>query len=175
MGRLLVIFDLNGVLVDRVYQKGRLEDADARVGRFWLYVRPGFRELRDWLQRAEVDVAIWSSMTEPNVRAIAEYLFADAVPLRFLWNQSHCDAEPDPNAQPKPDGYVKPLFVKDLRHVWDAFPQYHADNTLLIDDTPEKSKRNPAHCHLVAAPTWTRADRDSSCNFIVEAIRARLQ
>ncbi|KAF5742734.1 C-terminal domain small phosphatase isoform X2 [Tripterygium wilfordii] len=39
----------------------------------------------------------------------------------------------------------KPLFLKERKEMWNAFEEYNATNTLLVDDSPYKALKNPAH------------------------------
>ncbi len=56
--------------------------------------------------------------------------------LKFVWTQLECDTVKQ--AQEKGCNFLKPLRKKDLNKVWQAFPQYNALNTLIVDDTQAK-------------------------------------
>jgi hypothetical protein len=46
----------------------------------------------------------------------------------------------------------KPIFLKELKYVWEMFPWYDETNTLLIDDSPHKVVRNPPNTSLHPEP-----------------------
>ena len=67
--------------------------------------------------------------------------------LVFVWDQ-----EASTNLWPQRShvSEEKPLFLKELSNVFKAFPQFSADNTILVDNHLEKFQRNPANtCCLV--------------------------
>jgi hypothetical protein len=153
----LIIVDLNGVLVDRKYEPDMSVAAEgaARLGKFLTWKRPGVEEA---LNRAfeRSDVAVWSSAARSNTRLLAQFVFGDLRRLRFVYDQSHCEAVPQP-------GENRPLFLKNLARVWAAFPEYGPRNTLLIDDSDEKSRNNPPGTHLNPG-TW-RHERPDDGSF----------
>jgi NLI interacting factor-like phosphatase len=52
--------------------------------------------------------------------------------LLFVWAQSECKTVY--NKENRED----PIFVKDLEKVWKKYPLWNLNNTLLVDDSPEK-------------------------------------
>ena len=56
--------------------------------------------------------------------------------LKFVWTQEECDTIQFP--QQKGASFVKPLRKKNLNKVWQAFPEYNALNTIIVDDTQAK-------------------------------------
>lgn len=178
----LVIFDMNGVLIDRVRTTAATDDGllpppppDFTINQCHTWVRPEFTEILKYLKSMNVrhtwvrpeltdilkyletnniQVGIWSSMQRNNLESTVARLFPPNF-LLFAWDQSYCTAVNNPLSLPKADGYVKPLFVKDLTKVWSAFPQYNASNTLLIDNDAEKCTINPPQCIFIIE-TWTR-------------------
>lgn len=159
--RTLVILDLNGVLIDRQYGKGLApeEGISWKVGSFLVYVRPGLNDFLTWLFE-NYDVAVWSSVKKFNVDQLVKFIFDDEPyrfsKLKFVWHQDMTDQEENPDPALR---NVKPLFIKDLRKVWDAFPEYDHTNTILVDDTKEKVRATglPGNAKLghILAPTWT--------------------
>lgn len=79
----------------------------------------------------------------------------------FVWSQEQCTivetgtAEFEDAAE-RPSKKHKNIFLKRLSSVWQAFPQFDATNTLLIDDSLEKTVDNPPNLHY--CPTsWSIA------------------
>lgn len=171
--RRLVVLDLNGLLLYRVFQHRPppvwlpAHQATATgVGQFWAWRRPHVVEFLDWLLDA-FDVGVWSSAANHNTGPLVDWVMGPArrTRLQFEWDQSRChkvEPHPDPTE-------TKPLFLKVLQvglqrrrvhcfyadgcsqKVWDAHPAYNATNTLLIDDTPLKARDNPPN--LLFSPT----------------------
>jgi hypothetical protein len=101
-------------------------------------------------------LAIWTSAKAKTAKSLLRSLIPPDLTAQFLfvYSQHHCRAvlPPDDEAEEastvtadstvaeaiRTDGYVKPLFVKDLSLVWKEFPLWNANNTLLYDDSPEK-------------------------------------
>lgn len=70
--------------------------------------------------------------------------------LEFLWTQDQCKVLP---ALP---GSFKPQFTKDLNNVWQQFPSFNAENTLIFDDSAQKINLHPEnHIHV---PEFTVTD-----------------
>ena len=118
--RFLLIFDLNGILIDRystspgtMVRSSRKSSTDgqgapsgaicaadcpgpkaSRLGNFLVWQRPG---LGDFLAFAfaHFDVAVWSSVSPSNIRLLIPYVFGDlAGRLRFAFDQSRCEIAP---------------------------------------------------------------------------------
>ena len=154
--RPLVIFDLNHVLVYRVFDPKKTipvdHDNDAtRFGNTVIYTRPGIQKMLAELHKT-CDLAVWSSMRDWRVKQVVDHVFGDPlnIPLVCAFDQSHCMSvvmidETDPKGTTE-----KYLFYKNLSTVWDLFPQYDASNTILVDNDAYKSSNNPKRClHLV--------------------------
>lgn len=150
--RPLVILDLNGVLVDRQYGKDLVpqENTSWKVGNFLMYKRPNLHFFLGWVF-SNFDVAVWSSVKAFNILQMIDFIFPESKDtIKFIWSQDECEQEehPDPELREK-----KPLFIKDLRKVWAEHPQYDLNNTIIVDDTPEKIR--PDFARHIKAETWT--------------------
>ena len=69
-------------------------------------------------------------------------MFGQHTPLRFVWSVERCIQRPDPYT----NGYV---YIKDLRKVQGQ--GYPVDLITLVDDSPEKARRQPRN-HLLVRP-----------------------
>jgi hypothetical protein len=165
----LIILDLNGLLIHRLYKDdyakskhlfqeqsnlGNLTQAE-RKGNFAVWFRPHVKEFILWLMD-HFHVAIWSSVLKHNISPIVETLLADERErsrLLFWWNQEHCLMEDDPTAV---DQKKSKSFYKCLSFVWDKADINERwlinqptsdldlrDHTLLIDDNELKVRDNP--------------------------------
>lgn len=164
--RLLLVLDLNGLLLDSF---GRGDDRPpallgpvVKAGGKWIYERPGAQEfLRFCFSRFEVGV--WSCAREENVHNYVAAVLPEDLQHRllFVWGQSRCtDTGRRVPRREGEGGAFKPLFLKELAVLWAAFPQYGMTNTIMLDDTPYKSLRNPTFTAVFPKPYSARAARD---------------
>jgi hypothetical protein len=166
----LIILDLNGLLIHRVYKDeyfkckrlfeeqynlGHLARPE-RKGSFAVWLRPNVKEFITWLME-HFHVAIWSSVLHHNIAPIVETLLPEEHErsrLLFWWNQEHCLCEDDPTAT---DPKKSKSFYKNLTSVWETVDINERwlvnqpdnidlrDHTLLIDDNKLKVRDNPIH------------------------------
>jgi len=145
----LIILDLNGILVHRVFEKDRSKDQMngvngkdcVREGNFIIRKRPGCDEFLDSIF-ARAEVGIWSSAMKHNVIPMAKYIMGDHYKdLLFIWDKDDCE-----KIKAVVEG-EQPTFAKNLRTVWDKYPCFNEDNTIIIDDSEAKMINNPKACH----------------------------
>lgn len=132
--RLVLVFDLNGVLGAKWFDPSRRlrcpRHCHVRSGPVAFFLRPGASKLLRICDSAGHEVWIWSTMQRETVTALTRALAPWLPPGRVLCG-SDC-ASPD---------------TKDLRRVWAdsgiAGPDV-ASRTLLMDDDGAKGKLQPA-------------------------------
>lgn len=116
----LVIFDLNGVLINKhgKFSK-KLEDTD-------LIINFAFENY---------DVAVWSSAKLDNInKTLSKILTSEQISkLVFIFSQENCVAVKGKNK-------YYPIFTKPLFKVWEIYTEYGVDNTIIVDDSIEKIK-----------------------------------
>jgi carboxy-terminal domain RNA polymerase II polypeptide A small phosphatase len=140
MPRRLVIFDLDETLVHATEEHlGRA--ADFSFPPYNVYVRPHAQELLAFV-RQHFDIAVWSSAQPEYVGHVAGKLFGNHTPLRFVWSVERCVQRPDPQT----NSYV---YIKDLRKVQSQ--GYPVELVTLVDDSPEKVRRQPRN-HVRVKP-----------------------
>ena len=135
--RFLVILDLNGTLCTTDYQNqtyGNLKlEPDFNVYRKFVYLRPFIDTFLDHLF-ANFDVAVWTCNSQRYATGLAKEVFRHYFPqLKFVWDQT--------DSTPLIEGSDE--WVKDLRKVWERFPQYDSKTTVLVDDSPTKAGLYP--------------------------------
>lgn len=149
MQKPLIIFDLNGIFIDRKYEKpsaDNIPDGAQQLGNFLVWKRPGLTEFLDRVFQV-ADVGVWSSVNKWNADLISKHAFGDYhEKLVFVFDQSLCVPLPGDNPH-------KPIFLKNLSSIWEKFPQYNASNTLIIDDSDAKMVNNPQQCYYNPG-TW---------------------
>ena len=166
----LIILDLNGFLIHRVFkdeyakskhllqQHYRLKNLDEpkRKGNFAVWLRPHTETFLPWLMD-NFHVAIWSSVLRRNLEPIIEELFQrqhSRDRLLFFWDQEKCWTEENPD---ETDPKKRQSFYKRLSSVWDSAEIEERwligqpedsdikDHTLLIDDNKLKVRDNPVN------------------------------
>ena len=132
----LIILDLNGLLIDRDYARGKpAKDFEGIIiGDHVVAPRIGALEFVDELAKT-FKVALWSSMKQYNIEKLLPHVFGERK-FFFVWGQERCWR--------LGDEYLKPL-----ESVWTEFPEFDATNTLLVDDSADKCVKNPPECCLV--------------------------
>jgi len=140
MPRRLVIFDLDETLVHAVETSLPIQH-DFEVGPYLVHERPHLRELLAFAAE-RFDLAVWSSSSTEYVSAIVEHLFVPSHQLKFAWSVEKCVQREDPGS----NGYI---YIKDLRKVQGQ--GYTLDRITIVDDSPEKIKRQPRN-HIQVKP-----------------------
>ncbi|KAF8052336.1 hypothetical protein N665_1572s0017 [Sinapis alba] len=162
--RKLVVFDLNGILAD--IARGNTGECvpDGKISFRSVFKRPFVATFLDFCFE-KFDVGIWSS------RRIGLDYMTDIVMgnharnLLFSFDQSICITTDFKTLE----NTTKPLFLKDLRTVWNRFGtclscgkrKYDETNTLLVDDSPDKALCNPPHTGIFPFP-YQYTDREDS-------------
>ncbi len=169
-----IVLDLNGILchcVERSTARRQRYSNDVAMNEFsstvptligpkGVYVRPRLREFLAAISDIAAHVIIWSSMKRSTVEAIAGFLFKDLTPPFDILGQDSCTKiETTPNNFLTGLNSSKEIFLKVLseRLFWSASKSMSIDrdNTLLIDDSPEKSVCNENGNAIFLDP-WTR-------------------
>ena len=148
--------------VSRGERKGAVPaDFKTSKGRFHCYAREYAREFLMWAH-ANFAVGVWSSATAENTAELVDRIWPAALrrELKFVMSQEECGQV---GKMPAKSGGTKPIFIKELERVWHRFKdgEFHATNTLLIDDSEYKVVRNPAHTAIHPTPfTVAKRSRD---------------
>lgn len=151
MQRYLVIFDLNGTLLQRLKKKdGALKNRSAvslysfSCNGSKVYIRPHLKRLIDDLFLLDnVDVAVWTSAQRSNADTLVKNIFGDHLSkLKFVWARDKCtDA---------PMGVKTDTVKKPLKKVWDACDGIWNDrNTVLVDDSILKAVETPRNIYHI--------------------------
>jgi len=156
----LIILDLNGFLVHRVHKRDAknldrtLLDTAESASPFFIWCRPHAAEFLQFLF-LNFTVAIWTSARDHNAETMLNALLKDTGlekdDFLFVWGQDKCECERATKSNHQKKKY---LFKKPLARVWEAFPEFDERNTLLIDDSVEKTVDNPPGLHYCPL-TWS--------------------
>jgi len=175
-----VILDLNGVLCSCV-QKGTVTRRGSQqkahyatgfvhsatvptcVGPKAIYVRPN---VAAFVRRVSefADITIWSSMMQSTAVEVVDYLFHKNVKPVAVFGQESCDTVQVNNGEelkyPRSD---KSIFLKTMRsHLFlGEASRYTENNTVLIDDSPEKSILNNTG-NAIFLKSWKHTTKNCS-------------
>lgn len=134
---LLVILDLNGTLCStsfRTCEKTRARPYDGQARKKYYWLRPGLQAFLDALFQSGAQVAVWTSCPARNAEPLTRAVFGSYYEqLAFVFGREQCTLVQDGCYGSQ----------KDLQRVWHMYPrhmypQFHAANTVLVDDSVEK-------------------------------------
>ena len=142
------------------------------VGPKGVYCCPRVREFLCLLSNFAAHIVIWSSMKRTTVERVACYLFHDLPPPFAVLGQNHCS-----NIEIGDGQFVlnfnenKLIFVKVMpEHLFNrastSWP-FNNDNTVLVDDSPEKNVCNESG-NAIFLESWSRHEHDN--NFLVDTL-----
>jgi hypothetical protein len=157
MKQILLIFDLNGTILYRLKkgQQRKLVSSNPHkpanhdftiTAGVKVFVRPYFKELMETLAKLpHISIAVWTSARRDNAVLLTTTLFTKTK-LEFILDRSHCENAP---MNIKSSNVIKNLNVifrdKVLGLKWNEL------NTILIDDTKEKAKKQPLNLLQVSS------------------------
>lgn len=129
---MLVILDLNGTLVETSFHRLPNAHYNCIVRKKFVYNRPFLEHFLDFIfSHPDVTaVAIWTSCQEVNAIPLVNMVFEGRPKPLFVWHREQCD-----KVERFGDKYAT---IKDLRKVWETYPDFGPSNTLIIDDSPSK-------------------------------------
>jgi Dullard-like phosphatase family protein len=129
--KILLILDLDETLIFSTEYK-LAGSEDFIVDKYFVYKRPGLDKFLDFISPI-YDVAIWTSSSEDYAQEVVKNIFPQNYPLKFLYGRTKCTLTFlwDQNE------YV---YVKNLSKL--KKKKYSLEKVLIIDDSPEKLKRN---------------------------------
>ncbi|KAI8051108.1 HAD-like domain-containing protein, partial [Syncephalis plumigaleata] len=141
----LLVLDLNGTLIHRTKKTKQF------------YARP---HLGEFLERVlkRYAVLIWSSARPENVRLMASHCFKEYETYHYLaalWDRRAFQFTREEYAG-------NPVTVKNLEFIWNWRTCWHARNTLIVDDSPEKVERQPKNWIYLSTFTNTQEQQNDS-------------
>jgi hypothetical protein len=165
-----IVLDINGILchcmekkatnrmpfVNSVQQGIHSSTVPTIVGPKAVFTRPGLHELLTAISKFAARVIIWSSMTRSTVEEIVHYLFRGLPqPFEVLGQDSCRKIEIYRGKYLKVIGGSKEIFLKSMSEaLFIGGTQLDKENTIIIDDSPEKCVCNDrGNCLFLE--TWT--------------------
>ena len=141
----LLVLDLNGILCHRSRNHREppgvvLRPPIGNVARTPVIPRGDLADLLGLLDRYFC-LAVWTSAQRKTARILLDMLVPRPIQQRllFVWTQNECHSQfTNNNNNNNAHDYNDIIFEKHLPKIWKAFPLWNANNTLLIDDSPDK-------------------------------------
>ena len=170
-----IIFDVNGVLGQCIskFELGRVcrvhqtrdnilsHETPIIVGGKAVYARQNLREFLRQLSNIAVRIVVWTSMVRSNADLVASYLFTENPKPYCILVQDQCKMilfPPRRLSRPgQPSIFIK-VLLEQLFHESSPFTK---ENTLLIDDSREKSVCNESGNAIFLKP-WTHEDQNDN-------------
>lgn len=165
----LLVLDLNGILCHRIRRYKEPPDAHYPasyrpslghvVANTPIIPRPNLETFLHFLDQ-NFCLALWTSAKRKTATALVRSLFPPEIASRllFVWGQDRCRVvevssgnnkyNKNDDTQHGPHHHDTTIFEKDLAQVWNQFPLWNANNTILMDDSPDKClswKHNAIH------------------------------
>jgi len=173
-----IVLDLNGILCQSAARStakdlipsGKFANrlavlSPAIVGYKAVLPRPRLREFLQEISGIANRIVVWSSMAKKNAEDVAGHLFLGCRPPFDILAQEHCRKIEISRGKflPHLDYPRKPLFLKILEDQLFSNPSettsFNRDNTLLIDDSCEKSVCNERR-NAIFLNSWTAGELD---------------
>lgn len=155
MTQLLVVLDIHQTIATKAWN----EDFSHCI---WT-LQTDMNQLWDWVRARRVSLLLWSGALRNTVAMFVEQCVPKDIRPLLLGAWGYEDALVD-TEHPNEHRGKNWAVIKDLALVWNAFPGFGVGNTLIIDDTPNKVRRNP-ECAYIVSPG----------DDITKVIEARLQ
>ncbi len=170
-----LVLDLNGILCQCVDKSQLPKNAwvnpvdwhafssavPTLLGPKHVYTRPRLADFLAVVAEVADRVVVWSSMKRSTVELIAGFLFEGVKQPFEIMGQEFCTkVQISPGRYLKDLSGTKEIFFKDLsKRVFSiGAASFHNDNTLLIDDSPEKSVCNETG-NAIFLESWSRSQR----------------
>jgi len=136
--KILLVLDLDETLIHSEKQP-LYHKHDFKVFSLYVYQRPNLIEFLTEMSKI-YSLAVWSAGADIYVDRVVKNIFADRIPLKFVWARSKCNFAGHPLSKNKNDSS---LYTKDLSALKKY--GYSMERILIVDDTPRVCIKNLAN------------------------------
>ncbi len=126
----LLVLDLDETLIHATETSDKEEHFI--VGPYVVFKRPRLEHFLNFCNQ-HFEIGIWTSSTQNYADEIVKEIMPKDIEISFLWARDRCIADRNLNTD-------EIEWVKDLRKL--KKKGYNLDNIVVVDDSPEKLKRN---------------------------------
>jgi carboxy-terminal domain RNA polymerase II polypeptide A small phosphatase len=132
----LLILDIDETLIHATTSQLPIEP-DFTFSKYFVYKRPHLEEFLEECSRL-FKLAIWSSATDDYVDEIVKIIIPKHIPLEFAWGRSKCTPKSTNKSEfdNHRDSDSHYNYTKQLKKI--KGKGFHLNQTLIVDDTPEK-------------------------------------
>lgn len=129
--KILLILDLDETLIFSTSNKIAKQE-DSTIDEYFVYKRPGLDLFLNTIL-ADFEIAVWTSSTEDYAEELIKKIFPQDYPLSFVYGRSKCTL----TFLREQNDYTYSKNLKKLKR-----KNYNLEKILIIDDSPEKLRRN---------------------------------
>ncbi|MGH1385218.1 NIF family HAD-type phosphatase [Kordia sp.] len=129
--KILLILDLDETLIHATETKLEI-DSDFQYAGYYVYKRPNLIEFLIEMNQY-FKLAIWSSADDKYVNDVTELIKPTEIEFEFVWARSRCTIRRDYEL----DQYVPEKRLKKVKK-----RGFRLEKSLIVDDSPEKTKDN---------------------------------
>ena len=134
----LLILDLDETLIHAT-EASLDQPADFQVAHFNVYKKPFLEEFIHTVRQSFL-LAVWSSASDDYVSEIVSRIFGEETKLEFAWGRSRCTHRRNLRLDEFRDNTDDYHYLKTLKKV--KRQGYKLERILIVDDTPQKLRRN---------------------------------
>lgn len=129
--KILLILDLDETLIHATENKLSIEH-DFQYAEYYVYKRPYLLEFLTEMS-THFKLSVWSSADDTYVNDIVALIKPDEITFEFVWARSRCTLRRDYEL----DNYVQEKRLKKIKK-----HGFSLERSLIVDDSPEKTKDN---------------------------------
>ena len=150
----LLVIDLNEVLVKKFFDKSKSAPIGDAEGRAWNHIvlrSPAASWIFDQARELGFRIIIWSSSAQKTIESVCEIALKDGKDvIVYHMDRSHCETDDE---NPRIENNQNWAVIKDLNVVWDIMRSAGwscgSHNTLIVDDSVTKTRRQPGNAVIV--------------------------
>jgi len=129
--KILLILDLDETLIHATENELQVA-CDFKYLDYFIYKRPYLSVFLDKISK-DFRLAIWSSASDEYVEDIVRLINPKHIEFEFIWGRSRCTLKRD---------YILDSYVQEKRMKKIKKQGYSLEKSLIVDDSPEKTKDN---------------------------------
>lgn len=164
--KILLVLDLDETLIHAT--KNELSrESDFKIFHYHVYKRPFLNTFLTEVSK-HFHLAIWSSASDDYVNEVVKNIIPEAIECQFVWGRSKATTrtvflhdEDYYRYQSEPSHF---FYVKNLKKVRKI--GFVLEKTLIVDDTPQKSKNN--YGNAIYAKEYLGEENDNELELLLE-------
>ncbi len=146
---ILIVLDVDETLIHATDEKLNQKE-DFKVFDYFVYKRPHLQSFLEELYK-HFRLGIWSSASDDFVEEVIKVIAPEHIDFEMIWGRSRCSFRRDIEI----DRYYYEKRLKKLKR-----KGHDLDKILLIDDTPEKARRNYGNAIYIQEFTGDKEDNE---------------